>query len=89
MVRGQKAGGLLDREPRFAVQKSEHPLNVMNSSLDQLLNLHATQPAIAGSSTFQAVHQFTEPTFTLGCSFFTAAYSSVFLRSRRSAYSGS
>lgn len=27
------------------------------------MNLHSTQPAIAGSSTFQAVHQFTEPTF--------------------------
>ena len=48
---GQKAARLDDRKSRFFVQKAKHSLNVMCCSLDQLLNLHSTQPAIAGSAT--------------------------------------
>lgn len=76
-VRGREADRLLDRKPRFAIQKSEYPLNVMNCSLNKLLNLHSTQPAVAGSATFQAVHQFTETTFNFRMLLFDG---SIFIR---------
>jgi len=58
VARRGDAQQLDDREAGFLFQQSEHAIQIMNCSLDQLLNLHSDQPAIAGSPTSVTVHKF-------------------------------
>ena len=54
---------LVDSEARFSFQQAQHTIQIMNCSLNQPLNLHSDQPAIAGSPTSVTVHEFAKPAF--------------------------